>query len=178
MKWCRSHVVVFYPWLGHLLLISTRLMHSVFRDLRFFQSSRIYLHEMAVLVMTTAIGSPMAHVMVWTEGRCLSGPAGQCGAGQDHGAVRGVWRAISQFQQQRRRPSGHDGRAVTRPLGGRGAQCIVSSMFHRRPACRPHLQKHGMQLEIRLLWVLFKTRMRVGVSIDCRMTSLHLLGCK
>lgn len=43
----------------------------------------------------------------------LLGPAGQCRASQDNGRVYGGWRSTYQCQQQRRRPSGHDGRPVT-----------------------------------------------------------------
>lgn len=44
---------------------------------------------------------------------CLSGPASQCRVGQDHGWIYRVRRSVSQCQQQRGRPSGHDGRFVT-----------------------------------------------------------------
>lgn len=44
---------------------------------------------------------------------CLSGPASQCRVGQDHGWIYRVRRSVSQCQQQRGRPSGHDGWFVT-----------------------------------------------------------------
>lgn len=98
----------------------------------------------------------------------FSGPTGKCRAGQNHGRVHRVCRSISLCQQQRRRPSCHDGRTVT---SSPREKCTIHHQQNLNLQYTP-ATAHTSRLDHRA--VDFKMQMCAGVSTGCPSISYKL----